>query len=93
MSAYRLYAKREEYSEVIELIDLVLADATINGQKDAGIKALILKSKYGYSDKIETVNTNQNNNVNTLNEEDKERYKQELKEKFGIEVESKDLKE
>lgn len=82
---YLNYKKRPEYEEVMNLIDLILADQTINSKASDSIKNLILKNKYGYSEKIESVNVN--SNTLTINDEDKIRFMNELKDKYGVEVE------
>lgn len=83
-SSYNWYRSKENLKEVFEYIDLVLADITINGKLSDSMKGMILKNKCGYSEKVETVNTNNNNFMITPDE--KERMKKELKEKFDIEV-------
>jgi hypothetical protein len=83
-SSYNWYRSKENLKEVFEYIDLVLADITINGKLSDSMKGMILKNRCGYSDKIETVNTNNNNFMITPDE--KERIKKELKEKFDIEI-------
>lgn len=83
-SSYVYYRGKENLKEVFEYIDLVLADITINGKLSDSMKGMILKNKCGYSEKVETVNTNNNNFMITPDE--KERMKKELKEKFDIEV-------
>jgi hypothetical protein len=83
-SSYVYYRSKENLKEVFEYIDLVLADITINGKLSDSMKGMILKNKCGYSEKVETVNTNNNNFMITPDE--KERMKKELKEKFDIEV-------
>jgi hypothetical protein len=84
-NSYTYYRSKENLKEVFEYIDLVLADITINGKLSDSMKGLILKNRCGYSEKVENVNTNTHKLI--TNEEEKEKYRKELKEKFDIEVE------
>jgi hypothetical protein len=86
---YNHYKKKPDYENSLELIDLVLADETINSRASDSIKTLILKNKYGYSEKIETVNVSNHNF--TVDNEDRERFAKELKEKYGVLVENQDF--
>ena len=81
---YNYYKAKEDLADGFEYIDCVLADMTINSNIEGTTKGLILKSKYGYSDKIETVNTTNHNVLISL--EEREKYKKELQEKYNIDV-------
>ena len=78
------YRDKDYLQEAFEYMDCVLADMTINSNIEGTTKGLILKSKYGYSDKIETVNTNNHNLL--ISVEEREKYKKELQEKYNIDV-------
>lgn len=82
--SYQYYKSKEDLEEVFEFIELVLADATINGRLSDSMKSMILKNKCGYSEKIENINNNTHKMI--VSEEERERLKLELKEKFDIEV-------
>lgn len=83
-SSYKYYRSKENLKEVFEFIDLVLTDIIINGRLSDTVKKMMLQKDCGYSDKVESVNTNNNNFMITPDE--KERMKKELKEKFDIEI-------
>jgi hypothetical protein len=83
---YNNYKKKPDFADALDLIDLVLADETINSRASDSMKTLILKNKYGYSEKIETVNVSNHNF--TVDNEDKVRFAKELEEKYGIIVEN-----
>lgn len=62
------YKQKEYYSDTFKVIEQILEDAALN-HKATSMGIFYLKNKFGYVDKMETVNTNNNFNKDMTEEE------------------------
>ncbi len=75
------YKQQEYYSDTYKKIQDSLEDHTLNCHLSPAEKIFYMKNKFGYSDKVETVNTNLNTEISLTPEERTKRI-EELKAKL-----------